>query len=75
MASSFWMPLQAEDRQEVLRALDHLALFGLEAAGAQDAVEQPVAGVRVIGDTHIVQHGQVREQADVLEGAADARSA
>ncbi len=27
----------------------------------------------MVGDAHVVQHGQVREQSDVLEGPADAQ--
>ena len=40
-------------------------------AVVQDAVRHAIAGVGMVGDAHVVQHRQVREQADVLERPGD----
>ena len=41
---------------------------------AEEAVGEAVARVRVVGDAHVVEHGEIGEEADVLERARDAQA-
>ncbi len=68
-------PLQLEDGQEIQGLFRELLLLGREFPRSQDAVRKAIARVRVIGDAHVVENGQVGKEPDVLERARDAAAA
>ena len=48
-------------------------LLFLIVLGSQDSIPQTIPGVRMIGNTHVVQHGERGENADILECAGNAQ--
>ena len=63
----------AEDIEQLQRALVELLLARVVARGAEDAVQHGALDLVVQADADVVLHAQAREEADVLEGARDAR--
>ena len=60
------------DRNSRACSVSSFSLLG-ELLRPQEAVGEAVAGVGMVGDAHVVQHGEVGEQADVLERPRDAQ--
>jgi hypothetical protein len=58
--------------QQLVGALDGVALLALEAGRAEDRAHDAAAEARMHADQYVLQRRHVLEEPDVLEGAADA---
>ena len=65
--------LHVKDGQQLHSALVGQLLLLPELGQAEHAVPHGIAHLVVQTNLHVVLHGQVVEQADVLEGTGDAR--
>src|SRR5213594_283190 len=63
---------QVEEREQLARALADLRLLAPHPRQAQRVAEEVAARATVDADHHVLEHGERREQREVLEGAADA---
>ena len=65
--------LHVKDGQQLHGALVGQLLLLPELGQTEDAVPHGIAHLIVQADLHVVLHGQIVEQADILEGTGDAR--
>ncbi len=60
--------VESEDLQQLVGALANGRLFAVVRARAQDGRGEPGLRAQMAGHAHVVEHGQIAEEADVLEG-------